>query len=88
MMAAIRRAGIVGSAIGVLGLSVLWNASLWRTVFLRLPGFSTWPIGFVFNTIDVLFAGVLLGYLGGVIVHVLVGTAWRLRPDVSRPDRP
>ncbi len=86
--AALRRAGIIGSAIGVLGLSVLGNATLWRTVFLRLPGFSTWPIGFIFNTIDVLFAGVLLGYLGGVIVYVLVGVASRLRPDVARPDRP
>jgi len=83
-----RRAGIIGSAIGVLGLSVLGNATLWRTVFLRLPGFSTWPIGFIFNTINVLFAGVLLGYLGGVIVYVLVGVASRLRPDVARPDRP
>jgi hypothetical protein len=86
--AALRRAGIIGSAIGVLGLSVLGNATLWRTVFLRLPGFSTWPIGFIFNTINVLFAGVLLGYLGGVIVYVLVGVASRLRPDVARPDRP
>ena len=50
--AALRRTGIIGSAIGVLGLSVLGNATLWRTVFLRLPGFSTWPIGFIFNTIQ------------------------------------
>ena len=86
--AAVRRAGIIGSGIGVFGLSVLWNAALWRTVFLRLPGFSNWPIGFIFNIINVLFAGVLLGYLGGVIVYVLVGVAARLRPDVARPDRP
>jgi hypothetical protein len=45
-----------------------------------------WPVGFVFNTINVLFAGVLLGYLGGVIVYVIVGVASRLRPDVTRPD--
>jgi hypothetical protein len=83
--AAVRRAGIIGSAIGVLGLSVLRNARLWRTVFLRLPGFSMWPIGLIFNSIDVLFAGVLLGYLGGVIAYVLVGVASRLRSDVARP---
>jgi hypothetical protein len=82
--AGIRGAGIVGSAIGVLGLSVLRNASLWRTVFLGLPGFSMWPIGLIFNTIDVLFGGVLLGYLGGVIVYVLVGVVRRLRPSVGR----
>ena len=72
---AIRGAGITGSAIGVLGLSVLRNASLWRTVFLRLPGFSMWPIGLIFNTVDVLFGGVLVGYLGGMIVYVLVGSS-------------
>jgi hypothetical protein len=85
--AAVRRAGIIGSAIGVFGLSVLWNATLWRAVFLRLPGFSTWPVGFIFSTINVLFAGVLLGYLGGLIVYVMIGVASRLRPDATRPDR-
>lgn len=86
--AAVRRAGIIGSAIGVFGLSVWWNAMLWRTVFLRLPGFSMWPVGFSFTTINVLFEGVLFGYLAGLIVYVLVGVASRLRPAVARPNRP
>jgi len=84
---AVRRAGIIGSGVGVLGLSVQSNAELWRTLFLHLPGFSTWPIGFVFNTIGVLFAGVLVGYLGGVVAYGLVRVASQLRPNAPRPCR-
>jgi len=81
---AVRRAGIIGSGVGVLGLSVQSNAELWRTLFLHLPGFSTWPTGFVFNTIGVLFAGVLVGYLGGVSAYGLVRVVLR-RPNAPRP---
>jgi hypothetical protein len=74
---AVRRAGIIGSGVGVLGLSVQSNADLWRTVLLHLPGFSTWPIGFVLRTVGVLFVGVLVGYLGGVSAYGLVSVALR-----------
>src|SRR5262249_6272575 len=86
--AALRRAGIIGSAIGVLGLSVLGNATLWRTVFLSYQDSPRGPSASSSTSSNVLFAGVLLGYLGGVIVFVLVGVASRLRSDVARPDRP
>jgi len=84
---AVRRAGIIGSGLGVLGLSVQANVDLWRTVLLRLPGFSTWPIGFILSTVGVLFAGVLVGYLGGVSVHGLVSVALRRRPTSPPPAR-
>lgn len=82
---AVRRAGIIGSGVGVLGLSLHSNAALWRTLFLHLPGFSTWPIGFVLNTIGVLFAGVLVGYLGGVSAYGLVRVVLRRWPHAPRP---
>jgi|SRR5262245_4468233 len=79
--AAARRSGIVGSAVGVFALSLQFNWALWRAVFLRFPGFSTWPIGFTFSIIDTLFLGVLVGYLCGVVAYGLVRLASRLRPD-------
>jgi hypothetical protein len=79
--AAARRWGIVGSAVGVFALSVQFNWTLWRAVFLRLPGFSTWPVGFAFSIIDMLFLGVLVGYLCGVVAYGLVRIASRLRTD-------
>ena len=81
---AVRRAGIIGSGVGVLGLSVHSNAELWRTLFLHSPGFSTWPIGFFLNAIGVLFAGVLVGYLGGVSAYALVRVVLRRRPNAPR----
>jgi hypothetical protein len=56
-------------------------------LFRQSPGSSNWPIGVVLNSFGALFAGVLGGYLGGVIVYGLLTVASRRRGNRDRPGQ-
>jgi hypothetical protein len=77
-----RRAGLVGSALGVLAANIQSNIELWHTLFSRSPGFSMWPVGLVFTLITDVLMGLPTGFLCGVLAVWLFSFASR-KPSLA-----